>query len=50
MTLTRVKSIEDSRITIQFGISKYFIAIQLRKGDSIVKETKPETKSPIFTA
>ena len=50
ITLTRVNRINDSRLTIQFGFSKYYIALQLRKGDSIVKKSQSETKSPIFTA
>jgi len=50
ITLTRVNQMNDSRLTIQFGFSKYYIALQLRKGDSIVKKSQSETKSPIFTA
>jgi hypothetical protein len=49
MTFTRTQYIDDSRITIQFGISKYYIALQLRKGGSIVKAKSDKTNS-VFIA
>ena len=50
MTFSRTQNWNDSRITIKFGFLKYYIALQLRKGDDIVEKTDSKTKSTVFTA